>query len=84
MLRIAARLNTVAVPRLEAFQNPLATRVWFTTRILFAETGSSVNASASSTGRHALAVLAASSLFQAAVPLGFIFLEQWFAGRGGV
>ena len=35
-------------------------------------------------GRRALAILAASPLLQAAVPLAFILLEQWFAGRAGV
>lgn len=34
-------------------------------------------------GRRTLAVLAASPLLQAAVPLAFLFLEQWFAGRAG-
>lgn len=63
----------------ELFRFDLDLYVWFVVAL-----AGTYAAAARVAGRRALAVLAASPLFQAAVPLAFIFLEQWFAGRGGV
>ena len=62
----------------ELFRFNLDFYVWFVVAL-----AGSYTAAARTPGERALAVLAASPLLQAAVPLAFIFLEQWFAGRAG-
>lgn len=62
----------------ELFRFNLDLYVWFVLALTGAYT-----AAARTAGKRALAILAASPLLQAAVPLTFLLLEQWFAGRTG-
>lgn len=63
----------------ELFRFQLDLYVWFVVSL-----AGTYAAAARLDGRRTLAVLAASPLVQLSVPVAFVLLEQWFAGRAGV
>lgn len=74
----AQRYNYLPTERsaYELFRFNLDLYVWFVVALAGGYT-----AAARVGGRRALAILTATPLLQAAVPLAFLFLEQWFARR---